>query len=76
MELRCAFKLHGILLTSSCGTLEVKCDSQLCGASKGLIILHRFDLETGDLSETLRFKQPKKGVTSGNLRNRTSVRSP
>lgn len=58
-DLRCPYKRHGILISSS--TLEVKCSSALCGAKPGVVVLHRFDLETGDLTETVRFKEPKKG---------------
>lgn len=56
MDLRCDYKLHGIVIRP--GVAEVKCDSRLCGAQQGVVVLHHFDLETGDLIETVRFKDP------------------
>lgn len=56
MELRChAQILHGILVD---GLLEVKCKSRRCGHENGVIVLHRFDTITGELVETLHFKDP------------------
>ena len=45
------------------GVLEVKCRSQRCGAYPGIVVLHRFDLATGELVATNRYKdfQPKRG---------------
>lgn len=60
-ELRCAGKLHGIVVD---GQLEVKCDSRWCGKRPGIIVLHRFDLETGKVT-TQRFKDPGKGLKNG-----------
>lgn len=57
MDLRCEYKRHGIVIAPR--MFEVKCDSRLCGARSGVVVLHRFDLETGDLIETIRFKQPR-----------------
>jgi hypothetical protein len=56
MDIRCSHKMHGILVSK--GVLEVKCDSRLCGAGSGVVVLHQFDLETGSLIKTVRFKQP------------------
>lgn len=58
MDIRCQYKLHGIIISE--GVLEVKCDSRLCGANSGVVVLHRFDLKSGELVETLRYKQPRK----------------
>jgi hypothetical protein len=55
-DLRCDSKKFGELLDDS--VIEVKCSSKFCGASAGLVILHRFDLRTGKLMETLRFREP------------------
>lgn len=55
-DVRCENKLHGIIVKP--GVLEVKCDSRFCGANANTVVLHRFDLETGDLMETIRFKEP------------------
>lgn len=54
MELRCHNKMHGRLTDS--GLLEVMCGSKFCGKVPGVVILHRFNLETGELVETLRYK--------------------
>jgi len=43
--------------------LEVKCSSRFCGAGNGVVVLHVFDLATGEM-ETKRFNDPlkKKGT--------------
>jgi hypothetical protein len=58
MELRCdeGRILHGKLLDN--GLVEVKCRSRFCGATRGLVVLHRFNLDTGELVETQVFKNP------------------
>ena len=56
-ELRCDSKRHAILIeeAASGGLLEVKCDSRFCGAQTGVIVLHRFDLTTGEMVDTNRY---------------------
>lgn len=56
-EMRCETKLHAILVD---GELEVKCSSKFCGAAAGIVILHRFDLNTGQLLRTLKYKTPER----------------
>jgi hypothetical protein len=56
MELRCQNKKHGEM--TSDGLLEVSCDSRFCGKEPGVVVLHRFKPETGELVETLKFKAP------------------
>jgi hypothetical protein len=56
MELRCPHKLHGMMVKE--GVLEVKCDSRFCGHGPGVVVLHRFDVTTGELLETKSFKNP------------------
>lgn len=53
---------HAVLLLGE-GVVEVKCDRSHCGAGRGRVVLHRFDVRTGELLETLRFADPtpKKG---------------
>lgn len=46
--------------------LEVKCRSRRCGHEAGAVVLHRFDLETGNIQGTLKFKDP---VTRKESRN-------
>ena len=68
MELRCPSKLHGILLEG--GVIEVKCDSKFCGHEPGVVVLHRFNAQTGELMETLNFKNPtqrERSMSDGNL---------
>jgi len=38
--------------------LEVKCRSGRCGAKRGVVVLHRFDIRTSKLVDTLRFRDP------------------
>lgn len=42
------------------GMLEVKCSSKHCGAGKGTIVMHYFDLFTGKLLKTRKFREPAK----------------
>lgn len=59
-DVRCPSKKHAVLLDA--GILEVKCDSRFCGAKPGIIVLHRFSLETGELLETSRYSDPGREV--------------
>ena len=59
-ELRCPYKLHGIVEGQY---LEVRCRSSMCGYAPGVAVLHRFDVATGKLVETLKFRDPRKGST-------------
>jgi hypothetical protein len=54
-DLRCPSKLHGIVEDD---VVEVACTSRFCGARKGVVVRHRFNTETGELLETLHFKDP------------------
>lgn len=61
-ELRCDNGiLYGILVSE--GVVEVKCRSQRCGASAGVVVLHRFSTVTGELLDTNQFAEPSRGVT-------------
>ena len=57
MELRCPAKLHGVLAD---GVIEVKCASRFCGHEQGTVVFHRFDAVTGELVNTVQFKDPRK----------------
>lgn len=60
MELRCDNGiLHGIMVTEGYGIIEVPCRSRWCGKVAGVVVLHRFNINTGELVETLRFSEPK-----------------
>lgn len=55
-ELRCD---NGILFGILEGnTLEVKCRSRRCGALPGVVVLHRFSIETGAMLDTKKYKDP------------------
>lgn len=36
--------------------MELRCKSQLCGSGNGVIVLHRFSTETGEMIGTVRFR--------------------
>ena len=57
MELSCGSRLHGVINPET-GLLETKCRSKACGAGKGVVVLHYFSLETGDLIRTEKFRNP------------------
>lgn len=69
MELRCKHKLHGILIQD--GILEIKCSSALCGKKPGVVVLHRFDVKTGQLVETRKFKDTPR-VNQGKTNRRVA----
>lgn len=56
MELRCDAKKHGELLEPGHGVLEVSCDSRFCGKRAGVTVRHQFDLATGLMIETHKYK--------------------
>lgn len=56
-DLRCESKKHGVLIEEGSGLLEIKCDSRFCGNAPGIVVLHRFDLATGELVETKRYRE-------------------
>lgn len=66
MEIRCAERLHFILIGD---IAEVKCKSKRCGAGGGTVVLHRFNIKTGEPTETLRFKDPQSLLTDNPLSN-------
>lgn len=72
MDLRCEAKKHGEL---DDGVIEVKCSSRFCGAGPGVVVIHRFDVSTGELVSTHRFKDPTRKGRSHASRNGTAVRS-
>ena len=55
-DVRCGAKKFGEIHD---GLLEVKCSSKFCGAAPGVVVLHRFDLLTGEELETKRFRDPE-----------------
>jgi hypothetical protein len=53
---RCKGKTHGRIIRP--GIWEVKCDSRVCGAVPGTVVLHEFSMETGELVETKKYRDP------------------
>lgn len=74
MELRCPHGiLHGKLVD---GLLEVSCRSYRCGFRRGsTVVLHRFDVSTGNLVQTLRFQEPKRGSEQHDDAHTVALRS-
>jgi hypothetical protein len=56
IELRCNNFLHGIL---DGDIVEIKCRKPYCRPSPGVVVLHRFSTLTGELVETLYFRDPE-----------------
>ena len=54
VELRCGKRLHGVLTDD--GVLEVACRSALCGHEPGVVVIHQFDVETGDYIGTRKYR--------------------
>jgi hypothetical protein len=60
VELRCpANLLCGIVEGPASGRLEVKCRGKWCGHQKGTVVLHTFDLGTGEIVSTRKFSDPR-----------------
>jgi hypothetical protein len=75
-DLRCPHKMFGELVD---GHLDVKCSSVFCGAGPGVVVIHRFDPLTGELTDTRRFRDPgtkplKEGRNNGTEHHPASVR--
>lgn len=54
-ELRCDNKKHGELVE---GILEIKCSSRFCGAGTGVVIIHCWDVSTGERLADRKFADP------------------
>lgn len=55
-DIRCPSRIVGKVVD---GRLEVKCSSKHCGAGKGVVVFHYFDLLTGELLSTRTFREPE-----------------
>jgi hypothetical protein len=68
VQLRCpGNKLHGLVVDDDVkpqGTIEFRCDSRWCGASSSVVVLHRFNLGTGEV-HTRQYKEPPKPKKKG-----------
>lgn len=57
IELRCGGTMHGKLSLVD-GKLEVKCGRRICGARRGVVVLHTFDINSGDMVGTQKYADP------------------
>jgi hypothetical protein len=75
-ELRCPGTMHG-RVSEDRKKLEVKCYRRGCGHAPGVVVLHTFDLESGEIESTRRFTDPRKlrKETDGAQHTRPAVRS-
>ena len=53
-ELRCPGRIHGIIEDDD--ICEIKCHSRACGAKSGVVVLHYFNLKSGELVDTKVFR--------------------
>lgn len=67
-QLRCRSKLHGIKKTLVFDGLkqdvfEIRCKEKWCAdRSAGVVVLHYFNVDTGALVHTKKFRDPSKAV--------------
>jgi len=58
-DLRCSSRKHAVLVQPSGsprGVIEISCSSRWCGKVAGVVVLHAFDTQTGELIRTRLFK--------------------
>ncbi len=58
-ELRCEGRRLHARFDPDKGLLEVKCTRKRCGSKPGVVVLHRFDIHTNELVDTVTFASPK-----------------
>lgn len=75
MDLRCDNRiLHGVI--NEDGEIEVRCRSGKCGHRSGVIVIHKFNVVTGELVKTSVFAEPlERSNANGNRSIRSAVRS-
>jgi hypothetical protein len=57
VELRCQGNvLFGVVSEGSSGTIEVACKGRWCGKVAGNVVLHTFDLSSGKVLNTKKFR--------------------
>lgn len=59
-ELRCPNRKHAELVD---GVLEIRCRKPACGYAPGIVVIHRFDAEGGELLDTKRFRDTPAELT-------------
>lgn len=55
MEVRCDNKKHAVIED---GVIQIRCGSAFCGKRPGVVVLHMFDVASGNMIDTKRFKDP------------------
>lgn len=55
IEIRCGKKLHGIIRD---GVLEVQCRSRFCKPRPDAVVMHRWDITTGEQLPDELFRDP------------------
>lgn len=76
MELRCENGIKfGEVVGDANGIIEVKCRSSRCGHRSGVVVLHRFSLETGNLLNTRLFRDITSRKDGGKSNDSHSLRS-
>ena len=66
-ELRCRSKLQGIIKEYPGGRklLEIRCKDKWCAErGAGMVVFHYFDIETGELDHTQKYRDPRKPVNA------------
>lgn len=75
LEIRCDGTMHA-RYDSEKQWLEVKCVRRRCGAQPGVTVLHRFDIHTGRLVDTVKFASPRvRKESDGTDQHAAAVRS-
>lgn len=80
IELRCRSKLQGIIKEYPDGRklLEVRCKDKWCAErGTGMVVFHYFDMETGELNHTQKYRDPRKPknvVKDGDENNPNSLK--
>lgn len=69
IELRCpGNKLHAMVIDDpdikAQGVIEVRCGSRWCKQDDNVVVLHRFDLGTGEIT-TRRYSEPHRQTKKG-----------
>lgn len=61
-QFRCRSKLQGIVKTYPNGKVlfEIRCKDKYCTDRKpGIVVLHYFNVQTGELENTVKFRDPR-----------------
>ena len=58
MDLRCGQGVKFAELDLEGGVIKVKCRHPQCGAERGVVIIHDFDLRSGNPLATHKYKDP------------------